>query len=276
MHWSTTSFGGRRWAPMAIAVALAGCTSFFGSSEPETTASASPNNAVAAQQEGTGAAPIQQASSEQTGALPANAKQANAGEIDVRRYLGPDFCPEIRVRPGTEVLRRYEAGHEEEPAHVIWQASIGNTARECLYDGQGGLLLRIGVSGRVIAGPKGGPAQVAVPLRIAVVKYQEKVLANEVYPLTVTIPPANSTTFNEVKELNLPSPGEERDYIIYVGLDEKGEGLLGPAEEPVVAVKQPKRRIEPAPPEPVQAAAPAKPAEPTVLPTPSEGFILPQ
>ena len=110
------------------------------------------------------------------------------GEIDVRRYLGPDYCPELRVLNGAELVRRYERGHEDDPNFVIWQASIGKTARECLYDLQGGLTLRIGVSGRVIAGPKGGPRRVTVPLRIAVVKYQEAVLATESYRSTSRSP----------------------------------------------------------------------------------------
>ena len=39
----------------------------------------------------------------------------DADEIDVRRYLGPDYCPEIRIREGTELVRRYERGHEDDP-----------------------------------------------------------------------------------------------------------------------------------------------------------------
>ena len=104
-------------------------------------------------------------------------------EIDVRRYLGPDYCPEIRIRKATELMRRYESGHEDDAGFVVWQASIGKTARECLYDLQGDLTLRVGVSGRVIAGPKGGRGDVTLPLRITIVKYKEAVLANELYPL---------------------------------------------------------------------------------------------
>ena len=62
------------------------------------------------------------------------------------------------------------------PKYLIWQASVGKTARECLYDEQGGLTLKIGFSGRVIAGPKGTADDVSVPFKMAVVKYQESVL----------------------------------------------------------------------------------------------------
>ena len=38
-------------------------------------------------------------------------------------------------------MRQYERGHEDDPKYLIWQASVGRTARECLYDEQGGLTL---------------------------------------------------------------------------------------------------------------------------------------
>ena len=43
----------------------------------------------------------------------------NPDEIDIRRYLGPDYCPELQVREGTEMLRRYERGKEGEPGAIV-------------------------------------------------------------------------------------------------------------------------------------------------------------
>jgi hypothetical protein len=242
----------------ALALVLAGCLG-LGGSGPDDAATETTNTSAAA---------------------------ATAPELDVRRYLGPDYCPEIRVREGLEVVRSYEPGHQDDAAYVVWQASIGNTARECLYDGQGGLTLRIGVSGRVIAGPKGGPgSSVSLPLRIAVVKYQEATLSSELYALSVTIPAENSTVFNEVREISLPSPGSDRDYIIYVGFDEVGRRILGEKEPekpkpPVRQVQRAPRPAQPAAPAARPAAASAQPAaasqgtQPNVLPVP-EGFVLP-
>ncbi len=166
--------------------------------------------------------------SEEPGGTPVAAgAPANADEIDIRRFLGPDYCPELRVREGTEVLRRYERGQEDEPGSIIWQATIGETVRECLYDQQNNLILRIGVSGRVLAGPKGGPGVVNLPLRIAVVKYEDAVLYSELKQLAITIPAENSTVFRNVYEVTVPSPGRERNYLIYVGFDEEGKGDKG-------------------------------------------------
>ena len=167
---------------------------------------------------GLGKRPAKSAVTEAAGA------PANPDEIDVRRYFGPNYCPDLRVREGTEMLRRFERGKQDEAGSLIWQASIGDTARECLYDLEGNLTLRIGVSGRVLAGPKGGPGAVSLPLRIAVVKYQEAVLYSDLKQLAITIPATNSTVFRNVYEVTVPSPGNDRDYLIYVGFDEAGKG----------------------------------------------------
>jgi len=230
------AFGRLALTPVC-AFALAGCMG-AGGSEPETTATT---------------------------------EAASEEQIDIRRYLGPDYCPEIRIPDGYELVRRFESGHEEDIAYIVWQASIGQTARECLYDAAGGLLLRVGVSGRVIAGPKGGPGEVSVPLRIIVEKYKEAELVSELYQIPVSIPPSNSTVFTRVYEFNVPSPGEDRDYLIHIGFDPTGEGFV-PPPEPVIVQAPP---LPPPPPPAAQPPAPEAPPGPRVLPTPTDGFVLP-
>jgi hypothetical protein len=219
------------------------------------------------------------------GAEPAATASTGEGseQIDVRRLLGPDYCPELRILDGAQLVRSYERGHEDDPAYVIWQASFGNTARECLYDAQGGLTVKVGVSGRVIAGPKGAPGEVTVPFKIAIVKFKEAVLASQGYTLAMTLPSVGSTTFTEVREIAVPSPGSDRDYIIYLGFDvgewdlEKGIAEVAPVEPPQRQVaQQPPPVVDEPPAAPPPPPPPQKPAEPNVLPTPSEGFVLPR
>jgi hypothetical protein len=207
---------------------------------------------------GAGGGPSDMATGATTGTTEAG---ADPEAIDIRRYLGPDYCPELRVREGAEVVRRYEPSHIDDPEYVIWQASIGRTARECLYDTEGNLTLRIGVSGRVIAGPKGGPGTVEVPIGIVVEKYQEAELAAETLPLSVTIPPQNSTTFSEVREITVTSPGNDRDYLIHVGFGEKAQGIV---QEP----PPPPKRVRRAAPAAPAAAQPAQQQTPNELPVP--------
>lgn len=199
-------------------------------------------------------------------------------QIDISPFLGPDYCPEMRVLDGAQLVRRYERGHEDDPDYVVWQASFGQTARECAYDQEGNLTVKVGVSGRVIVGPKGNPGDLAVPFKIAVVKFREAALATESHSIAVTIPPNGSTTFSEVREITVPSPGRERDYVVYVGFD-SGEWDL---EAGAVAVAPPPKRVEPPPPpdalqqqaQPQQPPPPKKKKQPNVLPTPNDGFIL--
>lgn len=230
----------------AVPLLLAACSMWgFGDEKPETTATTPP-----------------------TGSTALASTEPKEGEIDVRQYLGPNYCPELRVLSGAELMRRYEQGGEDDPKSLIWQASVGKTARECLWDLQGGLTLKVGVSGRVIAGPKGSAATVNLPLKIAVVKYKEAVLTEEEYSLDVSIPQTGTGVFTQVKEILVPSPGQDRDYIIYVGFD-IGEWDPMTGELAVAVVEEP----PPLPPE-EPPPLPAEPPTPSVLPTPDDGFVL--
>ncbi len=155
-----------------------------------------------------------------TGATTETAQANPEGQIELRKYYGSGYCPVIEVRDGTQVLRRYERRAEPTEEALIWQVSIGDTARECQDDPGGTMTIRVGVSGRILAGPRGGPSDVKVPIRIAVVKYKEAVLKSELHNETVSIGPNLSSVFRRVYEIQVPSPGDERNYLIYVGFDE--------------------------------------------------------
>jgi hypothetical protein len=131
----------------------------------------------------------------------------------------PGYCPSLHLREGTETLRRHAGGETDNASAVIWQASITDTARECRY-GDGRLTIRVGVAGRVIAGPRGGPGAVTVPLRIVVLKHPEEVLASELRQVSVTVSASLSAGFSDVAEITVPSPGRSRNYLVYAGFDE--------------------------------------------------------
>ena len=69
-----------------------------------------------------------------------------------------------------------------------FQATITKMARECSVNG-GVITARIGIQGRVIAGPAGAPSSVQVPIRVAVVQggVNEKTIATKAYQTTVTM-----------------------------------------------------------------------------------------
>ena len=76
---------------------------------------------------------------------------------------------------GRYSTRRIDLEHRrKDPAQATagdlrYQLSFGQTARECSVQG-GAMSIKVGVQGRVILGPMGGPGIVDVPLRYAVVR----------------------------------------------------------------------------------------------------------
>lgn len=132
-------------------------------------------------------------------------------------------CPQVTVRAGAST---YGVGATGKPAvgnDVRFQASITKMARECTRNG-GEITARIGIQGRVIAGPAGAPATVEVPLRVAVVQggVGEKVIASKAYRTTVEMSEGGSVPFTFVAEdlsYPVPSAALADSYVFYVGFD---------------------------------------------------------
>jgi hypothetical protein len=132
-------------------------------------------------------------------------------------------CPPVSIRAGAST---YAVGLPNKPAvgsDLRFQATITRTARSCSVNG-GEITAKIGIEGRVIAGPAGAPPAVDVPLRVAVVQggIQEKTIATKVYHTTVPMTEASSVPFTLVaEELVYPVPlGAAGDsYVFYIGFD---------------------------------------------------------
>ncbi|QOZ55618.1 hypothetical protein KUL72_35735 [Bradyrhizobium arachidis] len=137
-------------------------------------------------------------------------------------------CPQVTVRAGAST---YGVGATGKPAvgnDVRFQASITKMARECARNG-GEITARIGIQGRVIAGPAGAPPTVEVPLRVAVVQggVGEKVIASKAYRTTVAMSDNGSVPFTFVAEdlsYPVPSAAVADSYIFYVGFDPQALG----------------------------------------------------
>ena len=95
-------------------------------------------------------------------------------------------CPEVTIRAGASTYAVAAPGKQPVGNDLRFQATIGKTARECSLNG-GVITARIGIQGRVIAGPAGAPSSVQVPLRVAVVQggISEKTIATKAYQTTV-------------------------------------------------------------------------------------------
>ncbi len=132
-------------------------------------------------------------------------------------------CPPVTVRAGASTYAVGAPGKQPVGNDLKFQATISKMARECTVNG-GVITARIGIQGRVIAGPSGAPSSVQVPIRVAVVQggVAEKTIATKVYQTTVTMSEGGSEPFTLVAEdLTYPAPaGAVGDsYIFYIGFD---------------------------------------------------------
>ncbi len=148
-------------------------------------------------------------------------------------------CPPVSIRAGASTYAVAAPGKQAVGNDVRYQATITRTARDCVQNGDQ-ITARIGIEGRVIAGPAGSPPSVEVPLRVAVVQggVQEKTIATKVYRTTVAMAEDASEPFRLVAEdvVYPVPPGAVGDsYIFYIGFDPQA---LSPAPKPKAVKKK--------------------------------------
>ena len=136
-------------------------------------------------------------------------------------------CPDVTVRTGAATLMiGGKTGEGESSAlDLRYQGSIVRTAREC-HVNAGIMIMKVGVEGRIVTGPAGGPGDVDVPLRLAVVQEgpNPKVIVSKLAHIPVTVTAAvDRVSFTHVDpEISFPLPaprGLIGTYVVYVGFD---------------------------------------------------------
>lgn len=136
-------------------------------------------------------------------------------------------CPGVALRQGAATLMIGSKPGEGEPSalDLRYQGSIIRTAREC-HVAAGVMTMKVGIEGRVITGPAGGPGNVDVPLRIAVVHegITPKPITSKLVIIPVTVTAAiDRVVFTHVENdvtFPLPVPAADIDaYVVYVGFD---------------------------------------------------------
>jgi hypothetical protein len=236
----------RSWRPAAgaaaVAATLAACSSFgslTGDSAPPApapapTASTTP---APASSNGSFASRVKSFFSGDSGNLNSPAPQSAAGapaaDID---------CPGVEYRQGAATMAVNSPGTENSALGLRYQASFTQTARECILRGSN-LTIKVGVQGRVVIGPAGGPGPISIPLRYALVREgaEPKTLWTKLFMVPVTVPEnqLNLPWLHIEEEMAVPRPsGDEIEaYVIYIGFDPEGAGAAKPkpAAKPRVA-----------------------------------------
>lgn len=132
-------------------------------------------------------------------------------------------CPVVKIRAGASTYAVAPPGKQPVASELNYQATITRTARDCRRTTNGQVAARIGIQGRVIAGPAGAPATVEVPIRVAVVRVgvQESVLMTKVYRTTVSMTEGGGA-FSIVGEdlvFNMPASLTSDSFVFYIGFD---------------------------------------------------------
>jgi hypothetical protein len=206
-------------AALGLALAASGCSSIdmFGSTSP------SSPNAPPPTDSSTGSSFRQRITSLFSSSPPA-APNAPAQPTAIPGANPDTDCPNIDVRSGASTLSVNAPGSEPNPTNLRFQASIARTARECAVAG-GNMTVKVGIQGRVILGPAGGPGQVDVPMRLAVVRegIEPRTVWTKLYHVPVMVPPGQGNVpFVHVEEnMSFPIPKREdlEAYVVYVGFD---------------------------------------------------------
>lgn len=133
-------------------------------------------------------------------------------------------CPQIEILQGAESYRVYGTPNSNDPFDIRYQANIADTARECSLLGVEAAI-RIGVTGRLIVGPKGAPGSVRLPLRIAVLDDKGTPVYSRIHPITVAIPAGQQhADFPHIEDgVVVPIPANRFiGWKIVIGYDPKG------------------------------------------------------
>jgi hypothetical protein len=146
-------------------------------------------------------------------------RQANAPQAELE-------CPIIEVRSGASTMTVHGPG-DAVATNVRYQAMIAQTARECAVLGST-MTIKVGMQGRIVLGPLGGPGKLDVPVRMALVQEgpEPKTLWTKLYqvPVAIATGQTNVPFVHVEQDLTFPVPKADdlESYVVYVGFDQIG------------------------------------------------------
>ena len=129
------------------------------------------------------------------------------------------FCPPASLRAGTAFYNTYTSEGQDDPANLVYQASISDITRACTYQGAT-MTLNVAVAGRVVPGPAADGGTVTMPIRIVVLQGDEVIysqLHQHQVPITGGVG-ATQFVFNDPNVV-IPQTGS-RNFRVYAGYDE--------------------------------------------------------
>lgn len=131
-------------------------------------------------------------------------------------------CPEVIIADGGAAIR---AQSGQDSGSLRHQISILNVARECTPTGNGGYRLKVGVEGRVLLGPAGGPGTYGATLTTSVTRGTTQIARRAARVGGTIASGQGGTDFSHVED-GIVVPAGRGDVEIIVGL---GGGSATPA-----------------------------------------------
>lgn len=131
-------------------------------------------------------------------------------------------CPEVIIADGGAAVR---AQSGQDSGSLRHQISILNVARECTPTGNGGFRLKVGVEGRVLLGPAGGPGSYSATLTTTVSRGTTQIARRAARVGGTIASGQGGTDFSHVED-GIVVPAGRGEIEIIVGL---GVGSATPA-----------------------------------------------
>jgi hypothetical protein len=150
------------------------------------------------------------------------ARTNNDGPIEMAAANG---CPVLQVEGGQRYVTFYEGNRVGDANSVVHRGEITKTAREC-QGVEGQVVVKYGVAGRVLLGPKGKPGTITLPVTMQVLDKAKGKVRAEPFAVTVTITKENPLAyFSLVRDVTIPvkQGTQPADYSITLAFD-KGKG----------------------------------------------------
>ncbi len=148
-----------------------------------------------------------------------------------------DTCPNVDIRQGSGTITINTNARDPQAMQLRYQVSVAQTAREC-SNAAGNLNIKVGVQGRVVLGPAGGPGSIEVPVRYALVEEgpQPKTLYSKLYRVPVIVGEGQTsvsfTHIDEAMSVPMPTPTVFDRYVVYVGFDPLGSAQERQQKQP--------------------------------------------
>jgi hypothetical protein len=141
--------------------------------------------------------------------------------VDPNLLITPGYCPEVRIPLGGEAFELFDPDHVGDARYARYLITITKTARECLAVTETSITLKLGIAGRVVAGPRGGPGKVPITFRVTVIKqHGNTVMLDKKYTTTVTVGgDLNSDFAHVIDAVTFKRTVLDEDIIVYVGFD---------------------------------------------------------